>query len=82
MQQNKLATRKLHVVSLLCLYIQLYIIQNIHTNIRTKSFEISKFSFQFYLSLNQFKLFSCNTVFLMIWKRDRDHCVHKRPHQG
>ena len=37
----------------------IYYTTYIHTNNRTKSFQISNFSFQFYFSLNQFKLFLC-----------------------
>ena len=35
-----------------------------------------------FLSSNGNFLFDKDTVFVMIWKRDRDRRVHKRPHQN
>jgi len=39
-----------------------------------KPFKIGKILF-FSRKINNFK------VFLMIWKRDRNSCIHERPHQ-
>ena len=32
--------------------------------------------------MDLFEILRLFTVFLMIWKRDRDRCVQKRPHQN
>ncbi len=32
--------------------------------------------------LNIKKYLKINTVFRMIWKRERDRCVHERPHKN